>query len=323
MMVCSGSLISCDLVLTAAHCLKYRNAPGNRFWIYLQHAGILKMSNTKIELFCDSQACEGLHDLVFDLGILRLDSPAWDIRLNEPSKRSYMESRKKANFVGFGVRTARISNYNLKRQTSIHLSRCNTSVSNDHSFCSNLSDSSSAPCHKDSGGPLYTVSGSGSYSLLGIATKTGRGCRDGQAVYNDATSPPIHLWLKERIYESKQRCIKSARYPSEIMSEPRGWLDEASQYQELDIKVTHGLNELLVTMNHAPGARSDEMYNDFDLKLVGPEADSASLLPYCDNTWKLLSVCRVPSPSEGTWKARVTRKHGEGHFQLVATGITN
>ena len=107
------------------------------------------------------------------------------------------------------------------------------------------------------------------------------------------------------------------------MSEPEGWLDESSKFQELDFEVSHDIAELLVTMNHAPGARSGETHNNFDLELTGPENDSASLLPYCDNTWKLLAVCRVPSPALGAWKARVIRRHGEGHFQLVATGIKN
>ena len=113
--------------------------------------------------------------------------------------------------------------------------------------------------------------------------------------------------------------------PMEITSEPNGWLNETSYFQELEIEVDHGIDELLVTMNHEPGESTSEMYNDFDMELIGPSSSdgkTAKLASNCDNTWKLLSICRVPSPAPGTWKARVIRKHGEGHFQLVATGIT-
>lgn len=324
-MICSGVLVGCTTVMTAAHCLKYWHIGENRFWFYLQHAGLHELDRNGISLFCNSDECSEQSESIPDLALLRLVSPAWTTGAARPDG-NYTEGKEVvARFVGYGIKPPRLDNYNIKRISPIRLSKCGAPAGEDHTLCSDLDYEIPTPCHKDSGGPLYAESEGGEHSLLGIAIRTGLGCRAGQAVYNDTTSPVVQAWLKEHIGQSTNRCNENAQAPTEILSEPTGWLDETSQFQELEIKVAYGLDELLVTMNHAPGENVGETHNNFDLELFGPsgpENNATSLIPYCDNTWKLLSVCRVPSPEHGTWKVRVIRKHGEGHFQLVASGIS-
>jgi hypothetical protein len=272
--------------------------------------------------FCDADACSEQPEDSPDLALLRLKSPAWKIETAWWAKKSIGVQQDHIRFVGYGIKPPRLDNYNLKRISPIRISKCDMSADDNHEFCSQLNDEIPTPCHKDSGGPLYAVSGEGAHSLIGIAVRTGLGCRAGQAVYNDTASQAVQTWLVDHLARSKKRCYKNTHPPAEILSEQGGWLDKTDNYQELEFEVLQNLDELLITMNHTPGAALGDLHNDFDLELSNPEKESASLLLYCDNTWKLLGVCLVPSPAQGTWKARVTRKHGEGHFQLVATGIT-
>ena len=321
-LVCSGVLVACDTVLTAAHCLKYRHAAENRFWLFFQHMGVHEVDHEEIIFFCDDNHCPGQSEKYYDLALLRLISPSNRQSMVPKAKTTFESHEVVTRFLGFGIRLPWLDNHNLKRLTSIQLRDCDSPSPDAQIFCSDLDNDVPTPCHKDSGGPLYAVLKGGEQSLLGIAIRTGVGCRSGQAVYNDITSPIVQSWLRNRIGEKANQCSKITRSAAEIISEPEGWLDETSSVWELKFNVTSDLDQLLVTMNHAPGANLGGMHNDFDLELSSPANDSASLLIYCDNTWKLLSVCRVPSPAPGTWKARVIRKHGEGHFQLVATGIT-
>lgn len=321
-MVCSGVLVGCNLVLTAAHCLRYRHVGENRFWFYLQHLGLREADRAGSVMFCESHDCPGKSRSGYDLALLHLSSPASSSITARSSKNNVEERQETAFFVGFGVKPPRLDNYNLKRVSPIRLSDCHVPSEESHSLCSGLDDESTNPCHKDSGGPLYYATETGERSLLGIAKATGLGCRVGQAVYNDASSPAVQAWLTEHIGLNEELCKHNTLTLDEFLKVPNGWLDGTAGVRELQIRVPDGLDELLVTMNHAPGAGSGETRNDFDLELTGPDNDSTSLLPYCDNTWKLLAVCRVPSPTQGTWKARVTRKNGEGHFQLVASGIS-
>lgn len=318
-MVCSGTLVMCDMVLTAAHCLQFRHVAGNQFWFYLQHSGLHEIARDELALFCDTHDCSGPPESFFDLALLRLNTLAWKA---QKTGSSVDATEQEARFVGYGIKPPKLDSYNIKRISSIRLSKCDFLAGENHTLCSNLDDETPTPCHKDSGGPLYAESEGGEYILKGIAIRTGVGCRAGQAIYNDMSSPVIQAWLEEHTSQSTNRCKKNTQKRTEILNEPEGWLDEKTDFQELEIEVANGLDELLVSLNHAPGEILGEAHNDFDLKLYGPENNAKSLIPYCDNTWKLLSICRVPSPTEGTWKARVTRKHGEGHFQLVASGIS-
>ena len=324
-MLCSGALIDCDMVLTAAHCLKNRHIAENTFWFYLQHSGVIEVKRAEIELFCDSHNCPNQSFGHHDLALLRLVS---SVRKNNSARGKEIPVEVKevdAHFVGFGIKPPELDNYNLKWLAPIRLTECKTSASQYHTLCSDLDEELPAPCHKDSGGPLYHLSEGSGDSLLGIAIGTGLGCRSGQAHYADIRSPVVQAWLDAHTGNASDPCLGETQTPKELLSEPEGWFDKKSQYQELDFEVVPGLDALLVNMNHEPGQTSGGLQNNFDLELTAPSDSgkkTAMLISHCDNTWKLLSICHVKNPEPGLWKARVSRIHGEGHFQLVATGIT-
>lgn len=324
-MICSGALISCDLAITAAHCLHNPGEPDNQYWFYLQHAGMHKVRNDGVELFCDSQPCIEKPGALYDLALIRLKEPAWKFKRTRLKKRSISHIGNSAKFLGFGIYLPMFESYNLKRQALVQLSKCEAPIREEFSFCSSLSEDFPNPCHMDSGGPVYSLTNGKTSELLGIAIRTGISCRIGQSIYNNVSSPAILEWLNKRIIESNRRCGINNQTPMVLFSEHAGWLDRSVQYRELEFEIGNDVKSLLVTMNHSPGPLSAEFYNDFDLKLIGPsgeEVETQSIAPECDNSWLLVSECRMESPSPGRWRASVERINGEGHFQLVASGIS-
>lgn len=203
------------------------------------------------------------------------------------------------------------------------MTACENEPIDNRSICIDLHGGEQQPCHLDSGSALYSNAASDGPRLIGVAIRTGPGCKVGQARYNSTVNPVFRPWLDSRLADSKKRGRGNQLVRSdEFFSEPAGWLDEDSDIQNLEFMVGGTSETLLVTMNHAAGKNLDGLENEFHLELFPPGQLSGKPAPLCDNGWKLLAVCHVDSPTPGQWRARVSRVHGKGHFQLLATGIS-
>jgi hypothetical protein len=322
-MVCGGTLVAHDLVLTAAHCLKNHRITGNRFWFFLQSSGTFEADSAGLEFFCDTNSCTGRSGKFNDIALMTLRRPVLDIAPATLGNAEDSTIGAGVDFVGFGVNNLGLFEYNLKRHAKKQINECEIGPIDDRSICFDLQSDEQGACHLDSGSPLYSTTPGRDRRLIGVAVRSGPGCKVGQARYNSTVSTVFRPWLDSRLAESKKRLRRAQVGRNvELISESTGWLDKNSSVQSLDFNVDETPKTLLVTMNHAAGKSLDGQENEFRLELFPPGQFSGTSGLLCDNGWRLLAVCQVDSPTPGLWQARVSRIQGEGHFQLLATGIS-
>lgn len=144
--VCSGTLIGARQFLTARHCFP-PSPDADLYAVYLQHAGIRTVA--------DITPYPGRDEV--DLAVLTLHEPVTGVAPSLPPQALTAIGRQR-QIVGFGLTTEGASDSGLKREGGITTSACPSG--NDLHLCwelnpmSNLSDSPSNVCYKDSGGPV-------------------------------------------------------------------------------------------------------------------------------------------------------------------------
>lgn len=323
MMKCSGTLVASDLVLTAAHCITGREE-NDHYWFYLQHAGMVPVSRKGTETFCDHYACDDEPGASNDLAILRLKYPVHHLNAAMLPDNNGLKASNKAIMVGMGISTPGAADFNLKRQTTTWLAKCSNGSLDDRFMCSKPGSDLPKPCHLDSGGSLLQISTDGNLVQTGMAIRTGIGCSTGQAVYHNTASTAFSAWIGQHLESSRNRRPLDSLLAREIYNNPGGWLGGELKESINEFIIPSDMKRIIVTLNHSPGLNAPERINNFDLELFKPlngyhVGTESTVL--CENSWKLVSVCRVESPAPGRWHAKITRIRGEGHFQLVATGF--
>lgn len=321
-MICSGTLVGCDWVLTAAHCLIGMNDGKSRYWFFLQHAGMFEVDLNSSIGFCENNDCSNRSGKLNDLFLIKLRNAVNHIQPPELAKVDSLTDYRFANFVGFGDSLPGRHEWNLKRWALVQPKDCVNEPADDRFICYDLGNRKPGACHRDSGGPLFSSTIEGEYFLLGVSIKTGTTCRVGQARYNRLASSIFGLWLSEKLLRKESQCSEPLHVFEELFSEPSGYLSSKKTSRTFEIDASTNLKTLIVTMNHSPGKNRNGETRDFDLELSIPQGAREDHAPQCDNTWGLVSVCRVENPAPGMWEANVTSIHGEGHFQLVASGIS-
>ena len=164
---CSATLIGCQTVLTAAHCVcDYEaadcgGAPSPAgLWVFLQHAGIFPVASVAV------------HPAYFypdaDVAVLTLAAPVDGIA---PSAINLLAPATgvAGTIVGFGRQGGVLNDYGLKRVGPVTTAACTAGLSDVSSLCWNFTGTGANTCNGDSGGPLFADFGGGA-ALSGVTS---------------------------------------------------------------------------------------------------------------------------------------------------------
>ncbi len=326
--LCSGTLVGCRTLLTAAHCvcafssddaascLAQGMVHPDELTVFLANAGRIAVDGIQIHPEYDFTR-RG------DFAVLRLAESVATIEPAILDVAGRVAIGTAATIVGYGNTggpPADQNDFGIKRVGSVRTGACSTTVSADNHICWDFVDVDSNTCGGDSGGPLF-VERLGSPRLAGVTS----GGNNSSCLAPDNGFDAdvfVHLdWLLPAIAAS-EGAIPCPEGPvlgdaELVASTVEGTLERSDAEAVIPVPVPPDAAALLVTLNGALYSNGRfSTPNEFSLSLRPPGAAQAACI---DASLGPFDVCRIDAPVAGTWQARIGRLRGFGAFQLSTT----
>lgn len=317
---CSGTLISSNKFLTAAHCIEDNpNAAG--YWVFFQHAG----SRSVAEIDWPEREYQELGDAA-DIAVLTLNEPVHVIRPTPVNKIAEVIPGTNGVIIGFG-RTGGSptggwkEDYGIKRFGFVETDICKDRLAGGDHICWNFSsvmagsELRSNTCNADSGGGLVNTDGRS--FVVGITTA---GELENCGVGDHSWDLNIFRW---KGWIAEQVGTESIAPNNSVVVDPRAHvlgdlrIIGGSETQiEYDLEIAPGTSRFAVAMN---GEDDGTGINDFDLFLIrGLETSFEN--PVCrEDGIGQFAYCEVLSPAPGPWRIIVKAKRGKGLAQITVT----
>lgn len=324
---CTGTMIGCQTFLTAAHCVCdgdgtdcQAGGPSepdpNRFFVFLQHAGVFAVSNIALR--------SDYNFPVADVAVLTLAGPVTAIRPTPLNLAGTPATGASGTIVGFGRQGNGLYDYGLKRTGQVSLAPCSGGVSGTTSVCWNYdtpvgpAGTDSNTCNGDSGGPLFIDHGCGPV----IAGITSGGTND--------ECVPIDASYDANVYYYRT-FIQSAG-GADLNNTTCGTMPQVGDAGTTVDSATGSLNSGLVDAVHqftvAPGTDALRIAmnaiddgSNYDLYVRFGSAPTTALYDCRDNKSNTVGYCAFSAPAAGTWYVLVHRITGSGPYQVTATTI--
>jgi trypsin len=322
---CTGTLIGCSTVLTAAHCLCSGDAPciePNE--VFLQHAGRFPVASAGLHPLWDGNVGNSN-----DVAVLYLATPVTGIKptpINAVVDPTPGTSALIAGFGRTGGDLASVLDSGIKRAGAVQLvTGCPDGASQ---ICWNFVDplgnpgEDSSTCQGDSGGPLFwndTVAGITSFGTAESCLPTSGAVDANVYYYRELIAAAAGSDL------GGPSCgdVKDVDDPSAVIPTLYGTIPPGSEGQMLAayFEVPDGMAELRVALNatQQPGAFPSGPFPDFDLLLRRGAAPT--LLEYdCPSARdSQFEDCQIDDPMPGTWYLGIYVYNGAGEFQATIT----
>ncbi len=312
-LICTGTLIGCDVFLTAAHCVCYGRgsqcqdpAPDEALRVYLQNVGFASVQRRHVHpdfVFPDS-----------DIAVLELTRATTGVvPTHLPSASVAIGST--ATIVGYGRSGGGQEDYGIKQAGDVVTTTCPRIADGPGHVCWNYQgDPGSNTCNGDSGGPLF-VSEAGALVVGGTTSGGTRAdCLDGDHSYdNDVFT--FRDYIESAVGADRLAQASCGDVPqvgaegTSVMSQ-QGRL-QAGESAALEVEVPAGTSELRVTINATDGADFDAFARQGEPP-TPTENDCAAVGP------SSYGSCEVAAPAAGTWQVSVEAKDA-GDYQLTVT----
>lgn len=321
--LCSGALVGCRTVLTAAHCLCGLDATARECTpmlrprtVFLQHAGFVAVESAVVHPDYDWP--------IGDLAVLRLAErvhgvPPASLVGTDPAVGAL------GTVVGFGRSGGGREDYGLKRVGGVVLAPCTLPelpepLRTGGALCFDFVGPPAAnTCNGDSGGPLFVDAGI-DVALAGIASGGTRDdCLAGDRSWHTRVTA-YRRWIAEQSAEALGTATTCgpgphAGRPGTTVVGVAGGLEGTTGGITHALEVPEGTSRLVVTMN----AEETAGQADFDL-LLAPGREPTAETTVCPGRQpNQYAGCAVTGPVAGPWYARVVRVRGSGRYQLTAT----
>ncbi|MBZ0111488.1 MAG: trypsin-like serine protease [Thermoanaerobaculia bacterium] len=325
---CTGTLIGCNTVLTAAHCVCEGTgsdcqaggpglAPAGSIGVFAQHGGFRGVSNIQVR---DNYEFA----VTGDVALLELSSPMTGIQPTPINQTANLDHDTAAEIVGFGnVEDIFNTGRGIKRRGFLNTTAC-TGVPEAPHICWEFRAPLGAPgsnsntCQGDSGGPLFVNFGSG--PVVAGVTSGGNGCLAPDDSF-DANVFFERDWITSHALSplGELSCgdLPSVFSPGTSVTFGEGNLTGVI-VNNAAFTVPADTALLRVALNGATESLLGP--NDFELLLnrgsqpTNTPSDTCRGLNIGTNEF-----CEIPNPTPGTWWVGAIPASGGGEYQLVIT----
>ncbi len=326
---CTGTMIGCETMLTAAHCVGL--GPDEEYTVFLPHAGFLPVVSV-----APNPAAGGLDPFRKDFAVLKLGAPIVGIRPSHLNTLGPVPDGTRGVIVGHGLILA--SELGLKHQGEVTTAPCPVvesppNITPAGALCWLISKpygppgSNSTICNGDSGGPIFVDLGAGPM-LAGVAS--GILALDGITARcippQYGVEAPVDQFLSWIESEggpdlANLRCgdVLQVGDAGTSVSGISGSLGPLAPEAHHSFTVPEGTAELRVTMIGA--SQFDDSSRDFDLYVKAGSPPTTVDFDCARDNASQFAACSFGAPTAGTWHVLVRRKSGAGGYQLTATSF--
>ena len=332
---CTGTLVGCDKVLTAAHCFD-KDRKHESYVVYFQNLGFVKVKDIKIN--------DDEYDFPYaDLAVLTLAKPVEGIAPISINTSASPINESIATIVGYGRTGAYRQDYGIKQEGSVKFGACLPADADKKLLCWNFDadikthTKGSNTCEGDSGGGLFVLDKQGRRRVQRVVGVVSGGRDEGCVKDDYSFNTDVFLW-RDWITKAAQgglsnrRCGEGPRVdaPRNLKTMPVA-VGPAEPGQTFNLEVPEGITSLRVAMNGVDKTDDGEL-SDFDLLvfegtapaavMVADAAKRAAIKPACEQTGEgQFAFCEIPDPKSGQWTIVLRRKEGEGKAQISVTMV--
>lgn len=323
--ICTGTLIGCRTVLTAAHCVCGEGTPGaicqprTDLVVFFQHGGIHAIDSVAV----NPNYQFGVRS---DLAIVKLASQVNGLRPTLFNVSAQLPFGTEGVIAGFGRIGGQNQLIGIKRFGSVRTSSCVGVAPDSTHLCWEYGGQPGPPganssiCQGDSGGPMFAEIGAGP-KLAGVASgfvSPGQPCLvPSLAVEADVSIDSTWIQAVGGSDLSNNSCgsLPPAGGPNAPILFANGTLSPSNPDDVYMAEVPAGTELLRLALN-------GESSGDFNLyaKAGSPpttsDFDCSSSLPGLT-----FDSCEVALPSPGAWYFLADRAAGNGAYQLTATAF--
>ncbi len=338
--LCSGTLIGCRTVMTAANCFCTDPGSGlvltgadcatrqdlldpNKYSVFFQHAGTVGVQKITINpnfLFEENQERS-------DVALILLDEPVDGVAPTPISRVARPAPGSPGKIVGFG-RDNVVNDLGLKRTGSVVVAGCGT-VPSASNLCWNFGEpigpqgTDSDSCDGDAGGPMLVDFGSGSVVAGVMASGTSAECTAPDEAWNTDVAAE-RSWI-EAIGGSDLNKTKCGDLPQATKSGSTtlgatNSLDGTTNSFVANFDVPAGTGLLRLALNGEEFASSPAP--DFDLYIKAGSPPSESDFDCASEGPGILEFCEVQQPQAAKWHVLVRQRTGAARFQVTASYFT-
>ena len=331
---CSATLIGCQTVLTAAHCICELAdgtdlggaacaarpdlvGPAGKL-VFFQHAGLFTLSRIAVDPAYDA------HSGVSDVAILHLAAPVTNIAPSPLNRVSHPPLGLTGEIVGFGTTQTTSTDDGIKRRGAATVAACDPPAAGF--VCWNFKDPLGAPgsnsdtCFGDSGGPLFLSLG-GQTVVAGVTSSgTNPNCEPVDNAFDDDVFSDL-AWIQSE--GGADLAATSCGTGPQIggtgtaVFGSTGTLSRSQPQAASTVEVPAGTAELRVALNAA------DWFENSEALYVRHGAPASSTAFDCKGDAPAgQQFCRVLNPAAGTWNILAKRLAGPGGtVQVTATLI--